>query len=367
VDAADPTPAQGQTSPDNLLVETLVANLDTPWDLVWGPDGMIWFTERAGRVSRADPATGEVTAVGEIPGVWERGEGGLMGMAFHPDFGSEPWVYLAHSYQDENGGVRNRLVRALYQAGGGGGAGNFGTPQTLIDGIPGRGNHNGSRLAFGPDGFLYMTMGDAGSAASAQDLTSLSGKILRLRPDGQAAPGNPFGTRLWSYGHRNTQGLVFHPESGRLYISEHGPSDNDEVHRVVEGGNHGWPAVHGRCDGDASGEETYCRQNQVVESLAEWTPTVGIAGADIYLSDAISGWRGSLLVVALAGRRLFRLELSADGGSVVAQEALFQGQYGRLRDVLVGPDGAVYLATSNRDGRGSPASDDDRILRVTAR
>lgn len=366
-DAADPTSAQGQApSRDDLQVEALASNLDTPWDLVWGPDGMIWFTERAGRVSRVDPSTGDVALIGEVPGVYERGEAGLMGMAFHPDFPAEPWIYLAHSYQD-GGAIRNRLVRVRYREGSAGRSGSLGPPEVLVDGIPGRGNHNGSRLAFGPDGNLYMTMGDAGNRSSAQDLGSLSGKILRVRTDGGPAMGNPFATRVWSYGHRNTQGLVFHPETGRLYISEHGPSDNDEVSLVERGDNHGWPAVHGRCDGDTPGEEEFCRQNQVVESLAQWTPTVGIAGADVYTGAAIPEWEGDLLVVALRGERMFRLELSANGRSVVDQEVFFQGEFGRLRDVLVGPDGTLYLATSNRDGRGRPAADDDRILKVTLR
>ena len=342
-----------------LRVETFVSGLDTPWDMSWGPDGAIWVTERPGRVSRIDPSTGAVTLVGEIE-VHEQGESGLMGMAFHPDFDREPYVYLAHSYAAGDG-IENRLIRLRYEGG------RLTDRETLIDGIRGRRNHDGSRLVVGPDRLLYMTMGDAGNRPSAQDLESLSGKVLRLTLDGAPAPGNPFGSRVYSYGHRNPQGMVFHPETGDLYVAEHGPRTNDEVMRVEMGGDHGWPTVHGFCDGDAEGEDDYCGANEVVEPLEAWTPTVGISGLDYYGSDRIPGWRGSLLVTSLRGATHWRLKLSDDGRSVIETEALYRGEYGRLRDVIVGPDGEVYVATSNQDGRGRPSSDDDRILRITPR
>lgn len=345
-------------APD-FRVETLVSGLDTPWDLAWGPDGRIWVTERPGRVSRVDPSTGDVEVVGRIE-VVERGESGLMGMAFHPDFADRPWVYLAHSYAG-GGGVRNRLVRAHWDGT------RLSEPETLVDGIPGSVIHDGSRLAVGPDGHLYMTTGDAGNQGLAQDLDSPAGKVLRLGLEGGAAPNNPFGSAVYSFGHRNAQGIVFHPRSGALYLSEHGPSDNDEVMRVVAGGNHGWPRVHGFCDGDTGGEERFCREHDVVEPLVTWTPTVAVAGSDYYDSELIAGWNGSLLVTSLKGRTLIRLALSPDGRSVVEREELFRGEFGRLRDVLVGPEGEVYLATSNRDGRGRAGPEDDRILRITPR
>lgn len=339
-----------------LRVETLVSGLDTPWDLAWGPDGAIWVTERPGTISRVDAATGAITRVGHVD-VVEVSESGLMGIAFHPDFASQPYVYVTHSYRSGRD-IRNRLVRMRFDGA------TLGEPEVLLDNIPGAGNHNGSRLTIGPDRFLYMTTGDAGRGARAQDLSSVAGKVLRLTLDGRPAPGNPFGTLVYSYGHRNAQGIVFHPETGVLYVAEHGPRDNDEVNRVEIGGNYGWPAVHGFCDGDTSGEEAFCSNNDVVGPVTAWTPTVGVSGADFYDADLIPGWKGSLLVTSLRGATLFRLTLSADGREVVEREALFRGEYGRLRDVLVGPRGEVYLATSNRDGRGRPTSDDDRILRI---
>ena len=345
------------TDVEGLRVDNLVTGLDTPWDLAWGPDGQIWVTERGGRISRVNTSTGQRTTAGQVPGVEESGESGLMGLAFHPDFAGQPYVYAAHSYLS-SGSVRNRVVRMRWDGQA------FGTPEVLLANIPGGGIHDGSRLAVGPDKLLYMTTGDAASGDLAQDRNSLAGKILRLTLTGQPAPGNPFNTAIYSYGHRNPQGIVFHPTTGALYATEHGPSDNDEVNLIAASRNFGWPTVHGACDDDIGAERAFCQANNVVEPLAMWTPTIAPAGADIYVSDLIPQWKGSVLFASLKGTALYRLTLSADGTRVTAKETLFAGQFGRLRDVLVGPDGVVYLATSNRDGRGGPASDDDRIIRV---
>lgn len=345
-------------TPDGVAlgVETVAASLETVWDMTWGPDGQIWITERSGRISRVHVGTGEVTLVGELS-VAEVSESGLMGLALHPDFPDEPWVYAVHSYRAGDDDIRNRLVRMRYVGD------RLGAPETLIDGIAGNGNHNGARLAVGPDRLLYMSMGDAGERSRAQDRSSLNGKILRLTLDGDPAPGNPFDDEVWSWGHRNPQGLAFQPGTNVLYAVEHGPSTDDEVNRIERGRNYGWPLVRGFCDTPEEAE--FCAGNDIVEPVEAWTPTVGTAGADFYDSDVIPGWRGSLLVTALRGESLFRITLTPDGHQAASTERLFEGELGRLRDVLVAPDGAVYLATSNRDGRGDPAEDDDRIVRVT--
>jgi glucose/arabinose dehydrogenase len=271
----------------------------------------------------------------------------------HPDFGANPWVYVAHTYSGD-GGTRNRVVRMRYANGA------LGEPEVLLDGIPGSSIHNGSRLAVGPDRLLYVTTGDASNGEQSQDRASLAGKILRLTLEGEPAPGNPLGTAVFSFGHRNAQGLAFAP-GGTLYASEHGPGDNDEVNVIRGGGNYGWPDVHGKCDGN---EAAFCQANDVVEPLITWTPTIAPAGIAYYDSDRISGWRGSLLMTTLKGSALYRLTLSSDGAAITAAEPLFDDAFGRLRDVLVAPDGIVYLATSNRDGRGRPRDGDDRIVRV---
>lgn len=314
------------------------------------------MTERRGRIYRVNPANGQVAQVAQVD-VVEVGESGLMGIAFHPDFDTQPFVYFAHSFGARNA-IRNRLVRMRFDGI------SLGNPETLLDNIPGATFHNGSRLAVGRDRLLYMTTGDAGNPVLSQNLNSVAGKVLRLTLDGQPAPGNPFGTTIYSYGHRNAQGLVFHPETDDLYLTEHGPFDNDEVNRVEIGRNYGWPNVSGFCDDDVRGEGDFCDRNNVAEPVAAWTPTIAPGGADFYNADLISGWKGSLLFTTLKGSALVRLTLSADGSRVVGEEFLFQHEFGRLRDVLVAPNGQIYLATSNRDGRGRPAADDDRILRI---
>ncbi len=338
-------------------VQTVIGDLDTVWDMIWAPDGSMWFSERGGRISRLDTTERTRTIVGEVPNVLESGEAGLMGIALHPDFPEVPMVYAAHSY-DTGGGIGNRLVRMRLQDG------LLGPPETLLDGLAGRRNHDGSRIAFGPDGFLYMTMGDAGNRPFSQDAGSLNGKILRLTEDGAPAPGNPFGDHIWSLGHRNPQGLVFHP-NGLLYSAEHGSGDEDELNLIEPGRNYGWPTLEGFCD--TRQEEAYCAANDVVEPLYSWSPTVGIAGAEVYTGDAVVGWDGDMLTVSLRGESLYHVSLSGDGRRAASAETILAGEYGRLRDALVGPAGEIYLATSNRDGRGRPASNDDRILRLTLR
>lgn len=342
------------TSAGRLRVETLASGLDTPWDLTWGPDDTIWVTERNGVISRVETTTGRVTRVGKV-GVIEVSESGLMGMAFHPDFSAQPYVYVIHSFA-YRGSIRNRLVRMRFYSD------SLGSPKILLDNIPGARNHNGSRLAVGPDRYLYITTGDAQNSSLAQKRSSLAGKVLRLTLDGHPAPGNPFDNAVYSFGHRNAQGIVFHPGTGALYITEHGPADNDEVNLIKKGGNYGWPKVRGFCDGWV--EKFFCRQNNVIEPLFAWTPTIAPSGIDFYNAELIPGWKGNLLFTTLKGSALYRLVFSPDGNRIIKQEVYFQGQFGRLRDVLVGPQGEVYLATSNRDGRGTPAANDDRILRI---
>lgn len=343
----------------SLRATTITRDLDTPWELRFGPDGMLWVSERGGRVSRVEPATGARATVGTFPDVLQSGEGGLLGIALHPRYPAEPWLYAMHTYAGPGFGTRNRLVRARVTNG------QLGAPEVLLDGIPGSGIHDGSRLLFARDGFLYVTTGDASDAAQAQDRRSLAGKVLRLTEAGAPAPGNPFGDAIWSFGHRNPQGLAEQPGTGALYATEHGPGDNDEVNRIERGRNYGWPTVHGACD-DAA-ERAFCEANAVAEPLITWTPTIAPAGAVFYDAALIPGWRGSFLFVTLKESTLHRLVLSADGSRVTRSERYFAGEFGRLRAIAVGPRGELFIATSNRDGRGSAAAGDDRIIRIEPR
>jgi glucose/arabinose dehydrogenase len=350
-DSTNGTPSPADFLPvtaADLRVDTLASELKTPWDLTWGPDSVIWMSERSGAISRLEPATGKVTQVGSVPAA-ARGEAGLLGLAIHPDWKKQPYIYVMYSFARDGAGksrIGNRLVRLPYANG------KLGPEEILLDTLAGAGIHNGSRLAIGPDRLLYVTTGDAADAAGLpQDRELLGGKILRLTLDGKPAPGNPFNNYVYTYGHRNPQGLIFHPRSGLLYSSEHGPSSDDEVNLVLAGRNYGWPAVKGFCDSPE--EQVFCREHNVAEPLVAWTPTIAIAGIDVYDADLIRGWRGSLLVASLKGT-LYRLTLSADGTAVVAQESLFAGEFPRFRDILVGPRGEVYLATRSQILRLTP-------------
>lgn len=337
-------------------VEVVATGLEVPWAMAWAPDGRLFVTERAGRVRVVADGELQAAPVAEIP-VAAVGEGGLMGLALDPDFVDNGYVYTMYTYA-EGGGLANRISRWVMRDG------ILQDETTLVDGIAGARNHNGGRVAFGPDGKLYATTGDAGRGSLAQDLGSLSGKILRMNPDGSVLEDNPFsGSLVYSYGHRNPQGLAWHPGTGQLLATEHGPSGEgglccrDEVNVIRPGANYGWPVVAGSGDG------------RFVDPLAlsgtdtTWAP----AGAAFYTGSDLPQWQGDLLFGALRGAHLHRLALGGeDGLTVVDEEELFSGEYGRLRAVAVGPDGHLYVTTSNRDGRGRPSPEDDRILRIVA-
>ena len=295
-----------------------------------------------------DVATGKVTVVGTIA-VAAAGEGGLMGLALDPDYPRTPYIYVAYTHDAGGGGLANRVSRFTFSGTG------ISDEKILLDGTPGAGNHDGSRVAFGPDGYLYVTAGDAGQGDLAQQKDSQAGKVLRLDKNGGPAPGNPFpGSPVYTYGHRNPQGLAWNPATGQAFVTEHGPSDNDEVNRLTPGGNYGWPVVRGK-----AGEAGY------VDPIATWTPTIAPAGAVFVTGPQIPGWAGSFVFVTLKEsdlRRLVPVDPAFDG--VAREEVLFDGRFGRLRAIAQGPDGYLYVSTSNRDGRGAPADEDDRILRI---
>ena len=332
----------------------LAGNLRTIWELVWGPDNFIWMTERAGRISRVNPATGQVIPLLTIADVTENNESGLLGMALHPDFATSPFVYVVYNYTDA-GALKEKLVRYTYSAA----AGTLTAPLLLLGNIAAVSTHSGSRLLILPDRTLLMTTGDAQQQPEAQNMNSLNGKILRLNLDGTVPADNPIpGNRLYTLGHRNPQGLVQLP-NGRIYSSEHGPSTDDEINKIEAGRNYGWPNVEGYCNLPA--EVAFCSTNNVREPLTVWTPTIAPAGLAYYDHPAIPGWRGSLLLVALRGNKLTQLPLDAAGLAITTRTD-FLTTFGRLRAICVSPQGRVYVGTSNRDGRGGPAATDDRIL-----
>jgi glucose/arabinose dehydrogenase len=320
------------------LKETvLVQSLNFPWEVLWGPDNFIWMTERGGRISRVNPATGAVIPLLTIAEVVTNNEGGMLGMVLHPDFSATPQVFVAYDYNNANG-YREKIVRYTYN----------GTtlinPITIIDNIHASSIHNGCRLLITPDLKLFITTGDASDQSNPQNVSAVNGKILRLNLDGSIpidnpVPGNPY----WSFGHRNPQGLVF--ANNILYSSEHGPDTDDEINIIEKGRNYGWPAVRGFCD--QSGEQSFCSANNVKEPIKAWTPTAAVSGMDYYNNKLIPQWKNSLLIVALKNARLYQLKLDNTFTTITETHEYFTNDYGRMRDVCISPEGKVYICTSN--------------------
>jgi glucose/arabinose dehydrogenase len=309
----------------------LVRNLAVPWAIAFLPGGDALVTERdSARLLRVSPH-GRVAAIGTVPGVEPYGEGGLLGIAVSPSFGQDRLVYLYLSTRTDN-----RIVRFRYAGG------QIGPLDAVVTGIPRAAIHNGGRLAFGPDGMLWAATGEHAEPGLAQDTESLGGKILRLTPDGRPAPGNPSGTLVWTYGHRNIEGMAW-DNAGRMYATELGQDRFDEVNRIEKGHNYGWPVIEG-----AGGRGRY------TDPVLTWPPDqASPSGAALAA--------GSLWVAALRGERLWQVPLGPAGQAGVPV-AHFAGEYGRLREVVRAPDGSLWCTTSNRDGRGNPRTGDDKIL-----
>ncbi|WP_374456407.1 sorbosone dehydrogenase family protein [Nocardioides sp.] len=336
---SQPTPSQTEDGGGNgggnaapKAGGTIADLLEVPWGVGFLPDGDAVVTERiSGRVLRVT-ADGTLTRLGALSGAVPEGEAGLLGVAVSPDFDSDRTLYFYLTTDSDN-----RVVSAELDGDA------LGEPTLVLDGIPRGFIHDGGRLAFGPDGYLYVTTGETGNPDLAQDPASLAGKILRITADGEPAPGNPDpGSPVWSLGHRNVQGLAWDDE-GRLWASEFGDSSWDELNLIEKGGNYGWPRFEGR-----SGGEDFV-DPQLVWPVEEASPS-GLAWAD-----------GHLWMAGLRGQRLWRIDVSASG-KASNPTAFFTEDYGRLRTVAAAPDGTIWVTTSNRDGRGEPTPTDDRII-----
>lgn len=344
--ACGAAPTKKAEVPSGFGLVEVAQNLDVPWAIAFAPDGRVFVTEREGRVRVVDRGKLLAQPALTITGVVARGEAGLMGLTLHPDFASNRYAYLC--YATEQSGRRMTDVVERYRED----AGKFVEPTTILDRIPAARFHAGCRLRFGPDRKLYITTGDATNGEIAQDLRSLGGKILRINDDGSIPADNPFpGSPVWTSGHRNPQGIDWDPVSGLLFSTEHGPSGfdggsgGDEVNIVERGKNYGWPVIHHR--------ET--RQGMEAP-LLEYSPACAPASAAF--------WRDDFWFGCLRGERLQRVVLDPkDRRRVVRQEELFS-ESGRIREVIAGPDGALYITTSNRDGRGERRPGDDRIYKV---
>jgi len=333
VSATSPTLRSGGSPPPSASgTETLATGLPVPWGLAFLPDGSALVTLRdRGEVLHVRDGA-EPVPVGRVPGVEPDGEAGLLGIAVSPTFGSDRAVFVYLTAADDNRVIRMTFDGAALRPG-----------PVIVKGIAKADIHNGGRLAFGPDGYLYISTGDAGRRDPAQDKGSLSGKILRVTANGAPAPGNPFaGSRIWSLGHRNVQGMAW-DKAGRMYASEFGQDTWDELNRILPGRNYGWPQVEG-----------IAHRAGFVDPIAQW-PT-----DDASPSGIAVGTDGAVYLAALRGESLWRVPLDVKGGPG-KPERLLQGRYGRLRTVVSAPDGRLWLVTSNTF-RGSPRPGDDRIL-----
>ncbi|NYT18334.1 MAG: PQQ-dependent sugar dehydrogenase [Methanobacteriales archaeon] len=308
--------------------EVVADNLEVPWAMAFLPDGRMIFTERPGRVNILEG--NQVKLVANIT-TTANGESGLLGVAVDPKFDQNRYIYLYYT-----SGNFNRVSRFILNE-------KLENETIFLDNIPASQVHDGGRLKFGPDGKLYITTGDASQRDLAQDKNSLAGKILRMNPDGSVPTDNPFGNYVYSYGHRNPQGIAWGSD-GIMYSSEHGQTKNDEINIIVNGSNYGWPVIEGN--------QTFPGMVTPLRVFTEFT----------LAPSGLAYYRGSLYQTGLRGNQLRQIKLSADGKTVVGEEALLQ-DLGRIRDV-VEYNGYLYISTSNLDGRGIPKSGDDRIIRM---
>ncbi|WP_200865594.1 PQQ-dependent sugar dehydrogenase [Streptomyces viridochromogenes] len=334
--AEETPPAKGSVK----VVRTVAEGLDTPWGLAPLPDGDLLVSSRdEATITRIDGETGKKTELGEVPGVSPAGEGGLMGLALSPDHASDHMIYAYFTSASDN-----RIVRMLYDEQKPSGQ-QLGAPDTIFRGIPKGFVHNGGRIAFGPDKMLYAGTGESGDTGLSQDKESTGGKILRMTPEGEPAPGNPFpDSPVYSYGHRNVQGLAWDSKQ-RLFAAEFGQNTWDELNAIKPGDNYGWPEAEGKSD-----------NAEYHDPLAQW-------GTDEASPSGIAYAEGSIWMAALKGERLWRIPLNGTETAADPQ-AFLEGEYGRLRTVVPAGGDKLWVATSNTDGRGSPEDGDDRILEV---
>ena len=326
-------------------VETVAEGLERPWSVAFLPDGRVLVTEKAGRLRVVENGRLRPEAVPGVPPVWSEGQGGLMDVAVHPDYPENGWIYLSFSDPGPNGTAMTKVVRGRLREGA------LVDQQTLFEAprsLYRRGGvHFGSRFVFDGKGHVFFSIGERGHQQDAQDLSRPNGKVHRIHEDGRVPEDNPFAKRagamptIWSYGHRNPQGLARHPVTGALYDAEHGPRGGDELNLVLPGRNYGWPVITYGMNYDGSPITAATAKEGMEQPIVHWTPSIAVCAIDFYAGDRFPRWKGDLLVSSLAAEELRRVVI--DGSKVTKQEVLFKG-IGRVRDVVSGPDGLVYLA-----------------------
>jgi glucose/arabinose dehydrogenase len=347
-------PSGGSAAPDNLRVETVAKGLSFPWAIAFLPDSRMLVTERAGRM-RIVARDGQLSpAIANVPAVVARGQGGLHDVTLDRDFANNRTIYFCYAGA-VSGGAETTMARARLLDG---------NPPRLEDvkvifqqqGPPSSGNHFGCRIVQAGDGNVFLTTGEHFRFRNeAQNLANHLGKVIRVTPDGGVPPDNPFvkqaGAKpeIWSYGHRNMQGAALHPETGKLWTHEHGPMGGDEINIPQAGKNYGWPVIGYGIDYSGARIHETTAKAGMEQPIKYWVPSIAPSGMAFYTGNLFPSWRGNLFVGALAGQMLVRLELN--GESVGKEERLLQNLRERIRDVRQGPDGALYLATDNNNGR----------------
>lgn len=342
-DAPNEPPINPIPDPGNPAIEIetqiVAQDLDIPWAIDFLPNGKLIFTQREGKIKIIEEGT-----IHEVSGVTHLGESGLQGIAVDPEFEENNFIYVYYTYLD-GAALKNKVSRFTLLNN------LLSNETTLLEGIPGNVFHDGGRIKFGPDGMLYVTTGDAGETGFAQDKDSLAGKILRMNKDGSVPFDNPFGNLVYSMGHRNPQGLDWHPLGGGLFATEHGPSKHDEVNIIQKGQNYGWPEI--LCNQNPPQEIT-----QAIICFDEWT--MAPSGATFYSNDKLP-FENQFIYGGLRGEQI--RALTYENGKVVKDEKILDG-FGRIREIVEGSDGWIYFATNNTDGRGTPKENDDKIYRI---
>ncbi len=345
-----------EVEPVEYEVEEFVGNLEVPWSMAFTSESRMLVTERPGRLRIIENGVLQEEPLHVFEEVSSTGEEGLMSVVVDPNYQRNKWIYLSLAYQKE-GEMKVKVLRFVDKRT------RLEEESVIADNLPAARFHAGSRLAFGPDSRLYVTVGDALNREDAQDLESYAGKILRMDTDGSRPFDNPLPGHIYSYGHRNSQGLAWHPETGEMYSTEHGPSifdgpaGGDEINRIVGGGNYGWPLV--------SHNEV---REGTIPPIIQFTPAEPPGSLMIYSGNVFPQFKNNLFFGSLGGKGLVRVVLDPkDPDKVTFHEKLSEVSFGRIRDVIEGSDGFIYFSTSNRDGRGDPAANDDRIFRIVAK
>lgn len=329
-----------QIGTTSIQVDTLITGVDIPWEIIYTNDGYIWMTERKGVVSRVNTSTGEREILLDITTtVTQQAESGLLGMALHPDFENTPEVFLVYTYTPVSN-IKEKIVKYTFN----------GTvlvnEVVLLDNIDGNGTHNGCRLLFLSDNTLLATTGDVQNPNLSQSLSSLNGKVLRLNTDGSIPSDNPIsGSYVYSFGFRNTQGLAHLPNNS-LIMSEHGASSEDEIQLLFPNRNYGWPNVEGFCN--TPSEITFCNANNVVEPLKTYTPTIAPSDLIFYTNNSFPEWDSCVLMTVLKDKELRAFKMNADFTAIVSDEVYLENSFGRLRDITIGANKEIYIATNGQ-------------------